>query len=293
MLGTTRASAEGKGDEITELSEAIYPVCYIMDSIWSMPPFSVTSGGTLPFAIHGVGRDGLDTLTVEHLVGPADRLPPGSDDIALAGGLIWVTGTHSLTAVNPATARLTATVPLPAAASTGGFTAVAAGPGGASLWTSQGSSGGGPIAVQRRNPRTGAVLAAARGPQTGIGGTRIAAAGNHAWLAYATGMLGGYFKASVPPAGPPGLLRETRPGPSPAGRTAFSNAASIYLAGQMLWILDNTSISCATDATGQILAQTRDPGAGFAALAPLPRGRLALLLSGSIFIVRPTPPCRP
>jgi hypothetical protein len=233
-----------------------------------------------------------DTLTVEHIVALPDQ-PGTGGDIAFAGGLLWIAGTHSLTAIDPATARLVSAVPLLATVGTGGFTSVAGGSGGASLWTSQGTSGGGRIAVQRRNPRTGAVLAAASGPEVGIGAARIAGARDHAWLAYATGMLGGYFKAGVLPAGPPGRLRETRPKSSPAGREVFSNAVSVYLAGRLLWILDGNSISCAADATGRILSQVTGSGTDFAALAPLPRGRLALLISGDMLIVRPKPPCRP
>ncbi len=65
------------------------------------------------------------------------------------------------------------------------------------------------------------------------------------------------------------------------------------MTGRVLWILDGSSISCATDTTGRILSQTRGSGTDFAALAPLPHGRLALLISGDIFIVHPKPPCRP
>jgi len=49
-----------------------------------------------------------DTLTIEHAVALTDQPAPGSDDIAFAGGLIWVAGTRSLTAVNPAAATITA-----------------------------------------------------------------------------------------------------------------------------------------------------------------------------------------
>ena len=234
-----------------------------------------------------------DTLTVEHIVALPDQPGTGGGDIALAGGLLWISGTHALIAIDPDTARLVSAVPLPVTAGTGGFTGVAAGPGGTSLWTAQGTSGGGPIAVQRRNSRTGAVLAAATGPQSGIGAARIAGAPDHAWLAYATGMLGGYFKAAMLPSAPPGRLGEIWPKRSPVGRDVFSNSVAVYLAGRVLWILDGNSISCATDATGRILSQVRGSDTHFAALAPLPRERLALLISGDIFIVRPKPPCRP
>src|SRR6266567_1244378 len=123
----------------------------------------------------------LDTLTVEHSVALPDQPGWGGGDIAVAGGLIWIAGTHSLVAIDPARARLVAIVPLPAVAGTDGFTSVAAG------------------------------------------------ARHHAWLAYATGMLGNYFKASMLPAGPHGRLRETRPKRSPAGREVFSNRVRAYL----------------------------------------------------------------
>jgi len=123
------------------------------------------------------------TLAIRHSVALPDRPGWGGQDAAYAGGLIWVAGASELMAIDPMTARLAATVPLGTPRSTGGFTSVAAAPGGTVLWTTEGTSGGGPIGVQRRDPRTGAVLESAAGPAVGIGAARIAAAPGHAWLA--------------------------------------------------------------------------------------------------------------
>ena len=233
------------------------------------------------------------TLAIRHSVALPDRPGWGGQDAAYAGGLIWVAGASELMAIDPMTARLAATVPLGTPRSTGGFTSVAAAPGGTVLWTTEGTSGGGPIGVQRRDPRTGAVLESAAGPAVGIGAARIAAAPGHAWLAYATGMLGSYVRADIPAAGPPGRLAEAQPLRSPRAREVFSNGVAVYLAGTRLWILDGTSISCAADATGRILSQAQGSGGWAGDLVPLAAGRLALAWNGQILITVPRPPCAP
>jgi len=233
------------------------------------------------------------TLAITHSVALPGRPGWGGQNVAYAGGLIWVSGARELMAIDPVTARFAATVPLGRTASTGGFTSVAAAPGGTVLWTTEGTSGGGPIGVQRRDPRTGAVLESAAGPAVGIGAARIAAAPAHAWLAYATGMLGSYVRAGVAAGGPPGRLAEAQPLRSPRAREIFSNGVAVYLAGTRLWILDGTSISCAADATGRILSQVQGSSGWAGDLVPLAVGRLALAWNGQILITVPRPPCGP
>jgi neocarzinostatin family protein len=233
------------------------------------------------------------TLAIRHSVALPGRPGWGGQDVADAGGLIWVAGARELIAIDPVTARLTATVPLGTTASTGGFTSIAAAPGGTVLWTTEGTPGGGPISVQRRDPRTGAVLESAAGPAVGIGAARIAAAPGHAWLAYATGMLGSYVRAGVPATGPPGPLTEAQPLRSPRAREVFSNGVAVYLAGTRLWILDGTSISCADAATGRILSQVQGSTGWAGDLVPLAAGRLALAWNGQLLITVPRPPCGP
>jgi len=228
------------------------------------------------------------TLAVVHRVVPPDQ-PGWGGDVAYAGGLIWVAGTHLFMGIDPATGRLTVTVPLEVTADTGAFTSVAATAAGTALWTAEGTGGGGPIGVQQRDPRTGAVLESAYGPFGGIGGARIAAAPGRVWLAYASGMLGGYFRVNVRAGG----LAETEPKRSQMGHGVFSNGVQVFLADSRLWILDQTSISCADDTTGRILWQLPGSSGYPSSLVPLAPDRLALAWGGEILIVRPRPPCGP
>ncbi len=228
------------------------------------------------------------TLAVVHRVVLPDQ-PGWGGDVAYAGGLIWVAGTHLLMGIDPAAGRLTVTVPLEVTADTGAFTSVAATADSTALWTAEGTGGGGPIGVQQRDPRTGAVLESAYGPFGGIGGARIAAAPGRVWLAYASGMLGGYFRVNVRAGG----LTETEPKRSQMGHGVFSNGVQVFLAYSRLWILDQTSISCADDTTGRILWQLPGSSGYPSSLVPLAPDRLALAWGGEILIVRPRPPCGP
>ena len=228
------------------------------------------------------------TLAVVHRVVLPER-PGWGGDVAYAGGRIWVAGTHLLMGIDPASGRLAVTVPLEVTAETGAFTSVAATANGTALWTAEGTGGGGPIGVQLRDPRSGAVLDSAAGPFGGIGGVRIAAASGHAWLAYASGMLGGYVRVTPLAGG----LAETAPERSQVAHGPFSNGVQVFAAGSRLWILDQTSISCADDTTGRILWQLPSSGGFPSSLVPLASGRLALAWSGEILIVRPRQPCGP
>jgi hypothetical protein len=224
------------------------------------------------------------TLAIVHAVALPQQPGWGPSRIAYAGGLIWIAGTRSLIAISPATAAVAKTVPV---GSTGGFTGIAASPDGTSLWTTEASAGGGPVAVQRRDPHTGAVLAAVHGPAAALGGAQIAAASDRAWLAYWTGMQGGYTQV----VDRDGQLAET----PPPERHRFTNGIEVYLAGRHLWILDGMtgSIACATDTTGRILAAVYDTAMSISDLAPLAPARLALPIDGKVLIVRPKPPCGP
>jgi hypothetical protein len=227
------------------------------------------------------------TLAVRHTM--ALRQPPsfGGEQLAYAGGLVWVATERALIAIDPSTARVAADVPLPAVTAQD-FVHVAAPADGSALWTTEDSGGGGPISVQERNPRTGAALTATNGPAIGLGGAQIAAASATAWLAYATGMLGGYFEA----VSEAGQLTETRPPPGSAG---FSNAIRVYLAGRQLWITDamTGTIACASSATGRIQAIVRGSDLLPADIQPAGTGRLALLVNGGILLARPKRACGP
>lgn len=227
------------------------------------------------------------TLAVRHTVALPQPPSFGIEQLAYAGGLVWVATERALIAVDPATARMVADVPLPGV-NAQDWVYVAASAAGRSLWTTEDSGGGGPITVQQRNPRTGAVLAATSGPAIGLGGAQIAAGRANAWLAYATGMLGGYFE-TVSEAG---HLTEAAPPRSSGG---FTNSVRVYLAGRQLWITDgmNDTIGCASSATGRILAIVRGSGLLPGTIEPDGTGRLALLIDGDILIARPKRACGP
>jgi hypothetical protein len=257
---------------------------------------SLTFGGGLLWVARGAQPTskvmtvtGLDpaTLTVRYTV--ALNQPPsfGSQQLAFAGGLVWAATERTIVAVDPATGRIIADVAVPGA-KTQDFVHVAGSADGSALWTTENSGAGGSIAVQQRDPRTGAVLTSATGSVIGLGGAQIAAAGTRAWMAYATGMLGGYFEADS--AGQ--RLAESRP---PAWPHGFSNSVRVYLAGRQLWITDAMAgtIACASSATGRILAAVRGSGLQPAGIEPVGDGRLALLLAGEVLIVVPKPACGP
>jgi hypothetical protein len=222
------------------------------------------------------------TLAIEHTLALPQLPSWGSSGIAYAGGLIWVAGIHMLTAVNPATATVATTIPLGGAAY---FAGVAAPPSGTVLWTTEGSPGGGPIAVQQRDPHTGAVLAGTNGPAAGAAGAQIAPATGHAWLAFPTGMLGSYIKVSAQG----GRLTEI----PPREHHVFANGIQVYIAGRQLWILDGMtgSIACASDATGGILAAAYDTALNISNLSQVAPGRFALPVNGEVLIVQPKPIC--
>src|SRR5215472_8251445 len=230
------------------------------------------------------------TLRVRHTVRLPERPGWGSEVTAYAGGLIWVAGRRSLIAIDPATATLARRVPAVTGVGAGGFVSVAASAGGTSLWTAEGSPGGGPIAVQLRDPRTGGVLAASKDIAPGVAGAQIAAALDHAWLAVPTGLEGGYVQA-VRRAG---QLVETPPA-KPRRREIFANGIQVYLASRRLWIIDGMSgsIACANASTGRILAAVRNANIDVSDIAPAGAGRLALPVNGDLLIAAPKPPCTP
>jgi hypothetical protein len=233
------------------------------------------------------------TLAVRYTVTLGQPPSFGTEQLAYAGGLVWVATEETLIAIDPATAHPVADVPVPGAGAQD-FVHVAGSSDGGALWTTVDSGGGGPISVQQRNPRTGAVLATTSAPVVGLGGAQIAAAGTSAWLAYATGMLGGYFQ-TVRAAGKLTEIRPPRaaiPGMGPVG---FTNSVRVYLVGQQLWITDGMAgtIACASSATGRILAVVRRNGLLPAGIETASSGRLALLLNGEILLARPKRACGP
>lgn len=172
----------------------------------------------------------------------ASQYPEGSH-AAYAGGWLWVDGGGQLLRVSPATVMATAVRPLPGAY----WSDVAANANGSVLVVSvQGRTG----AVQRRDPDTGALLAAHP-----VGGTGAAAidgfAGSGVWITEVTGMSAYAEQLSAATMTP----RGTRPIAAPAD-------LSVRVADGLLWVTGY-------EAGGPARNYCADPGTG-RRLAPLP-----------------------
>jgi hypothetical protein len=98
---------------------------------------------------------------------------PEGSHLAFAGGWLWADGAARLLRVSPAALEVTATVPLPGAQES----AVAASPDGSVLVVSERGRTG---AVERRNPRTGALLAAS--PIGGQAAVIVGFTGSGVWV---------------------------------------------------------------------------------------------------------------
>jgi hypothetical protein len=139
------------------------------------------------------------TLAVRYTVALG---PPsfGTQQLAYAGGLVWVATEQTLIGIDPATAQTVADVPVPGA-NAQDFVKIAGSADGGALWTTVDSGAGGPISVQQRNPRTGAVVAATRVPVGGLGGAQIAATGTSAAASWRSSAATGCCpQGSSPPA---------------------------------------------------------------------------------------------
>ena len=175
---------------------------------------------------------------------PGEEAPDGGDlgqQLAFAGGSLWVDGGAQLLRIAPATAAVTAVIPLTA----GTFSSrLGASPDGSTLVVSEMGSRSG--AVQRRDPETGAVLASAAmaGPASAtIGGVT----GTSVWVAQPTGNSGLVERLSLPTMAP-----------DHASDVSGTNAIRVLVADGALWVTDyvggRARNYCASAATGRVLA---------------------------------------
>jgi hypothetical protein len=126
------------------------------------------------------------TLMVTGELKVADGGQDGAADdrIAFAGNSLWVDGAGRLVQVAPESVEAERVIPLPRANSS----AVAASPDGRTLIVTEAVSGAGTI--QRRNPRTGALIATSA-TLLGVSAPLIGGvSGGVAWIAEPTGMMG-------------------------------------------------------------------------------------------------------
>ena len=175
---------------------------------------------------------------------PGEEAPDAGDlgqQLAFAGGWLWADGGTQLLRIAPATAAVTAVIPLTA----GTFSSrLGASPDGSTLVVSEMGTRSG--AVQRRDPETGAVLASAAmgGPASAsIGGVT----GASVWVAQPTGNFGFVERLS--------LATMT---PDHASDVGGTNAIGALVADGALWVTDYIGGTarnyCASAATGRVLA---------------------------------------
>jgi DNA-binding beta-propeller fold protein YncE len=175
---------------------------------------------------------------------PQEEAPDAEDpgqQLAFAGGSLWVDGGVQLLRIATATVTVTGVIPLPA----GTFSSrLGASPDGSTLVVSEMGTRAG--AVQRRDPETGAVLASAAmaGPASAsIGGVT----GTSVWVAQPTGNFGFVERLS--------LATMT---PDHASDVSGTNAIGVLVAAGALWVTDYVGGTarnyCASAATGRVLA---------------------------------------
>ncbi len=187
-----------------------------------------------------------------------------ADDLASAGGWLWVTGGGRLLRVSPRTGQVTAVIPLPGAYSS------AVGAGRDVLIVSEASDSG-IGSVQRRDPETGALIASRE--MLGVVAPRIGGViGSGVWVAEPTGMLGYVERFST-----------ATMTPDPATRVGGSNGIGVRVASGLAWITDRASArrDCADPVTGRVLGRI-----------PLPdpaRDYVSAIAGGYVYYLAPAP----
>jgi hypothetical protein len=185
------------------------------------------------------------TVTGELSIGDRSQagVTGGADDLAAAGGALWVASGDRLLRVSPRTGRVTAVVALPGAYSSG------VGASGDVLVVSEANASG-LGSVQRRDPETGALIASQS--VTGVAAPRIGGvAGSGVWVAEATGMLG-YIER----------FRTATMAPERATEVGGSNGIGVRVADGLVWVTEGVTPRhdyCADPVTGRVLGRISLP----------------------------------
>jgi hypothetical protein len=164
----------------------------------------------------------------------------GGARLAYAGGSVWLAGGDELLRVSPASVQPTAVIALRGAA----WSDVAASPDGSALAVLAAGEPGRPARVERRDPGTGALLAA----RPVSGAVRIDGfAGSGVWITRTAGSSAWAERYSA--------------GMVPAGTVPLAGAASARVAGGTLWVTGGPGRDyCADASSGRRLAAV--PAAG-------------------------------
>jgi hypothetical protein len=178
---------------------------------------------------------------------PYQGITSRGDDLAVAGGALWVTGGGRLLRVSLPTGTVAAAVSLPGASSSG----VGASADGTVLVVSEANDGG-IGSVQRRDPVTGALIAAH--PMLGVTAPRIGGIlGSGIWVAEPTGMLGYIERFST-----------ATMTPDPATDVAGSNGINVRVAAGVAWVTEQVGDHhdyCADPVSGRVLGRIPLPDA--------------------------------
>jgi len=163
-------------------------------------------------------------------------------NLAVAGGALWVTSGSRLLRVALRTGQVTAVIPLPGAFSSG----VGASADGTVLVVSEASDGG-LGSVQRRDPVTGALLIASH-PMFGVVAPRIGGiTGSGVWVTEPTGMQGYIERFST-----------ATMAPDPATDVTGSNGIDVRVADGVTWVTEQVNSRhdyCADPTTGRVLGR--------------------------------------
>jgi hypothetical protein len=163
------------------------------------------------------------------------------DDLAAAGGALWVTSGDRLLRVSLRTGKVTAVIPLAGAYSSGTGASID----GTILVVSQANESG-QGSVQRRDPVTGALIAAH--PMGGVTAPGIGGViGSGVWVAEPTGMLG-YIER----------FRTATMAPDPATDVGGTNGLNVRVADGVAWVTEQVGSRhdyCADPVTGRVLGR--------------------------------------
>ena len=205
------------------------------------------------------------TLLMTGALKLSDARYPAGSHVAYAGGWLWVDGAGRLLRVSPSTVTLAGVVALRGAHASN----VGASPDGSVLVVSeQGKTG----AVQRRNPRTGALIAAHP-----VGGAQAVVidgfAGAQVWITEVTGMSAYAERLSIATM----AAQATRP-------IGAASDLSLRVADGRVWVTDDEAGGtprnyCADASTGRWLATLP--------VTSLTQGRLLAIGAGVLYYAEP------
>jgi hypothetical protein len=234
---------------------------------------AVTAAGSLWVATSSLSGEALVRLDPQTLaVAGRWRIGGGGNQgfaghvLAVAGSGLWLAGGDRLLRLSLPAGAVTATVPLPRAATS----EVAAGSSGAVLVVEETNSTGSGI-LQRRDPATGALLATSPAVP-GVSGLFVGGvAGSGVWVSNATGMMGYVERFDA-----------TTLAPSPGTQVEGTNGITVQVADGLVWVTSGGGPGpsfCADPLSGRVLARLKLPQPD----------RVLAIGAGQLFYAAPAP----